>query len=371
MSHSYVKSKRFLLPTLLWLLFVVGSVTLLQTGKSKYHTLAGQLFQWDGQHYLTIARDGYEKFPCPWNDENICGNIGWFPFYPILGRMVQQVVGLLGGDTRLAMIAAGWLALWLALLVMYRLVERRFGSRSALLSLVAILLFPTSFYFLTGFPYSVYLLLSVLVMYFLDREKFLPVAILTGLLAVTYPSGVVIGLPVLYILVTRWRELTANHRLTLFLALAGIALALFLYCGYYWWRFDDFFLYQRFQAQSYYAHHLTLPLLPIANSLIEQPWQDPEFVMLLFIVVAVVVFYTRRIPVAWQLYLFGVLLFTPTFGTTTCYYRHIVVAWPLFVMIGVSIDSGRRRWLWVPYAVISVCLMVMVFLRYFKAGQLM
>ena len=196
-------------------------------------------------------------------------------------------------------------------------------------------------------------------------------AILAGLLAVTYPSGVVIGLPVLYVLVTRWRELTANHRLTLVAALVGIVLALFLYCGYYWWQFDDFFLYQRFQAQSYYAHHLTLPLLPIINSLVERPWQDPVFIILLFMVITVIVFYSRRIPVAWQLYLFGVLLFTPTFGTTTCYYRHIVVVWPLFVMIGISAESRRRRWLWIPYAVISVSLMVMVFLKYFKAGQLM
>ncbi len=54
-----------------------------------------------------------------------------------------------------------------------------------------------------------------------------------------------------------------------------------------------------------------------------------------------------------------------------CYYRHIVVAFPLFVMIGVSVNSRRRKYLLIPYALASVVLMWKVFLAYYKAGMLM
>jgi len=371
MSYSYFKSKRFLLPTLLWLAFVLFYLVLFEVGESKYYSLTRTLIQWDGQHYLSIARDGYEKFPCPWDRNYICGNVGWFPFYPLVGRLVGQFVALIGVDIRVAMIATSWLAFWLALLVMYRLIENRFGHKVALFSLLALLVFPSSFYFLTGFPYSVYLLLAVLVFYLLEKERYGTIALFSGMLAVTYPSGVVIGLPILYTLISKWKELDGKKKLLLVAALFTIALALFLYCCYYWWKFDDFFLYQRHQSQSFYSHEVSIPLVPITKSLIHWSTDDPVFIMLSFTLIVVVLFYSRKIPITWQMFMFGILLFTPTFGTTWCYYRHIVVAFPLSVMIGASVNSRRRKYLMIPYALISAALMWKFFLAYYKAGMLM
>jgi hypothetical protein len=371
MNRSLFKSKRFWLPTLLWLIFVVLYVVLFNVGEVKYYSFLRMLIQWDGQHYLSIARDGYEKFPCPWNPDNICGNIGWFPFYPMVARAVSQLVGFIGADVRVAMIAVSWLAFWMALLVMYRLAEDRFGRRSAFFALLALLLFPSSFYFLTAFPYSVYLLLAVLVFYGIEREKYAWIVLPTGLLAITYPSGVVIGLPVLFTLITKWKKIDTRGKLSLVAALCAIGLTIFLFCCYYWWKFDDFFLYQRFQAQSYYAHQPTLPLIPIIQSLTTFEWGHPVFIMLWFTLIVAVVFYSRKIPASWQIFMFGVLLFTPAFGTTMCYYRHMVVTFPLYIMIGASINSRRRKYLMIPYALVSAVLTWKVFLAYYKAGMLM
>lgn len=371
MDRSYLKSKRFLLPTLMWLAFILLYLLLFNVGESKYYSLLRTLIQWDGQHYLSIARDGYKEFPCDWNPRYICGNIGWFPFYPIVGRLINQPVGFLGADTRVAMIATSWLAFWLALLVMYRLVESKFGHKVALFSLLALLLFPSSFYFLTAFPYSVYLLLALLVFYLIEKGRYGFVPLCSGFLAVTYPSGVVIGLPILYTLISKWKELDSKKKLLLVAALFTIGLALFLYCCYYWWKFGDFFLYQRYQSQSFYGHKLSIPLVPIAKSLLYRSSDDPMFIVLLFTLIVVVLFYSRKIPVSWQLFMFGTLLFTPTFGTTWCYYRHIVVGFPLFAMIGASVNSRRRKYLMIPYALASAVLMWEFFLAYYKAGLLM
>jgi len=124
MNHPFLKSKSLWLPTLLCLAFILLYLLLFNVGEAKFYSLFGMLIQWDGQHYLSIARDGYEIFPCPWNPGYICGNIGWFPFYPLVGRLVEQLVGFFGIDIRVTMIAISWLSLWLALLVMYRLVFR-------------------------------------------------------------------------------------------------------------------------------------------------------------------------------------------------------------------------------------------------------
>jgi len=371
MYYSYLKSKRFLLPTLLWLIFVLIYIVLFSVGDSKYYTLTRTLTQWDGQHYLSIARDGYEIFPCPYNRNYICGNIGWFPLYPLAGRVIAQLTKVTGLDIQAAMLITSWLAFWLALLVMYRLIEDRLGRKAALVSLTAMLLFPSSFYFLTGFPYSIFLLLAVLVFYLLEKERYSAIALPAGFLAVTYPSGIVISLPILYILVSKWTRLDLRKKISLLGALLAIGLALFLYACYYWWKFDDFFLYQRFQAQSYYAHQVTLPLLPIIRSFLNLKWNDPVFVILLFTIILVVLLYSRKIPASWQLFMFGILLFTPSLGTTTCYYRHIVIAFPFFAMIGVSVNSRYRKFLLIPYAIVALVLSWKVFLSAYKAGMLM
>jgi len=367
MRFVNLKSKGFCLPTTLFLVFVVVQVALLQTGHRRSYTLSGNLIQWDAEHYLSIARDGYETFPCGFDPSYICGNIGWFPFYP----MVTRAVASLGLDTRTALILVSWLSLWLALLILYRLVANRFDSRVALYSLVAMLLFPGSFYFLTGFPYSLYLLLTVSIFYLLESNRLWGVIPLMACLAVTYPSGIVIGLPILFVLVSKWTKTDNRSRLALTVGLAGIGLALVAHFSYYWLEFGDFFLYMKFQAQSYYAHHVNFPLLVIARTLSTLPLRQPECIMLIFTISVVILFYRRRIPVSWQIFMFGVLLFTPTMGTTTCYYRHIVVAFPLFVMIADNINSRWRRYALGVYAVVSIYLNLSILLRDFKAGVLM
>lgn len=371
MHDSYLKSKSFLVPTALWILFLCVVLVLLGSGDTRHDYLWRTLIQWDGQHYLSIARDGYIMHPCPEEPSLICGNVGWFPLFPLVARGVGQLTRLVGMDMRWTILLTGFLCFWLALLVLYRLVEKRFGGRAATISIIALMLFPASFYYATAFPYALYLLLAVLTFRFLDTKEYLAAAVPAGLLAVTYPSGIVIGLPILWALVSDWSHRSTRERISLAAAGAAIGIALLAYGLYYWIQFDNFMLYVQFQSKPYYAHEPAFPLVPVAKSLLNLPAAHPVFIMLVFAIATTALFYTRKVPVGWQLYLFGVLLFTPTFGTTTCYYRHIVVAFPLFVMIGLAADSPRRKWLLPVYAAAGLILMWTVYLKYYKLGMLM
>ncbi len=370
MVFSGLKKKSFLLPTVFFVTFLLIYALLFSTGERKYSSLARSLIQWDGQHYLSIARDGYEAFPCPDNPNLICGNVGWFPMYPIIASVVGKIVGITGLSFSWILLLTNALAFWLALLVLFSLVRQKYNQQTAVYSIAALLLFPTAFYFLTAFPYALYLLLAVIIFQLLEQKRYLLAVIPTGMLAVTYPSGVVIGLPPLWILISKWRQHTPHQKRALFLTMAAIGITLFLYGVYNWWKFDDFLLYVHFQSKPYYAHQATFPLIPIIQALLKRSFNDPVWLMLVFCIMLVTIFYQKKLPVSWQLFLFGVLLFTPTFGTTTCYYRHIVVAFPLTVMIGLACQS-RRRWLFIVYAVASVILMWTVYLKYYKLGMLM
>ncbi|MBU8932974.1 MAG: hypothetical protein KOO62_03095 [candidate division Zixibacteria bacterium] len=381
-----MKSKTFLIPTLCWVLFVVAVVIGLGADEGKHNSLARTLIQWDGQHYFSIAHNGYEVFPCPENPSYICGNAGWFPLYPLAAAMAGKLLVPLGLEMRWVMIITSLICFWLALLVLYRLVKMKYGQRVALWSILSLLLFPTSFYYATAFPYSLYLLLVTVVFSLLEEKRYLLVAIPAGLLAITYPSGIIIALPLGRMMLREWFDnrhfpaessdrLVSQGKWTarwpaLGVATITVGLALVAYFLYNWWQFDNFWLYFDFQAKPYYSHEPIFPLVSVVQSLIDLPLNNPVFIMLVFVIATTTVFYRRIIPVSWQLYMFGVLLFTPAAGTTDCYYRHIIVVFPLFVMIALAIET-RRKWLLPLYGVTGLSLTWFVFLKAYKLGELM
>jgi len=367
MNWTWIKSKSFLAPTALVILFIVGHLIAFQSGPTKYPSVIRTMVQWDGRLYLSIARDGYQRFPCENDPTNICGNGGWFPLYPLVGGLIASV----GLDHRYTMIGLSWALLWLSLLVLYRLLRLHFSSHISLSALVVLLLYPGAFYYLTTFPYATYLCLSVLLFYLLDQGHWRWIWLPTSLLTITYPSGAVIGLPLLVYLVQHRRELSPRARWHLITALASIPIAILIYFGYYWYRFNDFWLYVRIQSQSYYAHEPAFPLVTIWRSLAELPLIHPVNFTLVFALVSSTIFYRRRLLGVWQLYALGILLFTPTMGTADCYYRHIIVAWPLMVMIAMNLEDRWRRYLLPLYVLVAVYVNFWILLPAYRAGQLM
>jgi hypothetical protein len=367
MNQSLLKRKSFLIPTLIWLGLIVIYLVALGSDYRKHDSLSRTLIQWDGRLYLSIAEEGYTKFPCPDRPQYICGNGGWFPFYPMLATGFVA----LGVPASWAMLGVSWLALWLALLVLYRLIQRRFDDRIATGSLLALLLWPGTFYFLTAFPYSVFLLLAAIVFWLLDSGRYRWLWLPAGLLTVTYPSGALIGLPIAWVLFSRWRSIPQPDRIRLIGAMVAVPVAIVIYFSYYWWRFGDFWLYVQIQSQPWYSHEPAFPLWTMVQSLIHLPTGHPVNLTVLFAALTVLVFFSRRLPVSWYLFAFGVLLFTPAMGTTDCYYRHIVVAFPMFVLLGAALRDRMRRYLLVAWAVAAVALEWFVLLPAYKAGMLM
>ncbi len=366
MNNSYLKSKTFLVPTALVVVFICVHVILLTMGNPKYYNLSRTLTQWDGQHYLSIARDGYEMFPCWFGRGYICGNVGWFPLLPMIGR----IVAVPGIAHDWALILVSWLAFLIGTLMLYRLIESKYGERTAMLSTVAMLVFPGAFYFLTAFPNALYLMLAVLIFVLIEQRRYLWLWIPAGMLAVAHPSGSVIGLPLLYLFVRDWKSNTARERLLLFAAMAAMASAIAIYFSYYAVTFGDFFLYSKFQAQSYYAHEVTFPLIPVVQLFMQPSVDYPAFAMLAFVIAVVAVFYRRTIPVSWQVFMFGLLLFSPTMGTTDSYFRYVEAAFPMFAMVGLRAQSRSGKYFYGLYVLAALILWWFVFLNAFKAGQL-
>ena len=117
--------------------------------------------RWDSEHYLSIARTGYEMFRCRDRYQSfpdvVCGNVAWFPAYP----MAIRAVSALGLSLESAAVVVSEVALLAALGVLWWLLGGRLTPASCLTLAVAAV-FPGGIYFHAIFPLAL-LALALLV----------------------------------------------------------------------------------------------------------------------------------------------------------------------------------------------------------------
>ncbi|MBD3279686.1 MAG: hypothetical protein GF390_03175 [Candidatus Pacebacteria bacterium] len=164
------------------------------------------LYSWanfDGVHYLTIAQKGYHG----------TGLIqAFFPVYPLLIKTVAQLTNLTHFSALIISgLAISNLSLWLLLILLYYLVKKHFTVKIAWLTLVMLLIFPSSFFL--GAVYNEALFLTLLIGSFLAAEKkhWWLASILAGLASATRVVGVFL-IPAL--LITLWQQQSTNTQVS-------------------------------------------------------------------------------------------------------------------------------------------------------------
>jgi Gpi18-like mannosyltransferase len=163
--------------------------------------LAAAFANWDGQWYIRIARDGY------FNDPSAQSSVAFFPALPLAGRSVALVTGL-DYDIALTLVANVSFFLALGLFGIYIRRRSESPSRLALYAPLALALFPVGFFFRMAYSESLFLLLTVLVFYGLERRwPILAVATLVGLTTATRAVGVALIPPVL---LAGWRRYASS-----------------------------------------------------------------------------------------------------------------------------------------------------------------
>ena len=144
----------------------------------------------DGVHYLRIAQDGY-----------IAANSqAFFPLYPLLIRFLNIFPKSTTLDTSIytdpsyfftGFILANILFIF-ALYFFYKLVRMDFGERIGYLSLILLLVFPTSYYFGSVYTESLFLLLAASSIFYIRKRNFILGGILAGLASGTRILGIML-----------------------------------------------------------------------------------------------------------------------------------------------------------------------------------
>jgi hypothetical protein len=189
-------------------------------------TVVATLAQYDAQHYLHIARAGYEFVRLT----------AFLPLYPL---MIHVVAALTRLSYEWSALLISWLALGGAALVIYNWAKFELRNYKVspwapwlLLGLLAV--FPTSFYFVLPYTESLFVLLSVAALWMYRRDNYWIAAICTALATATRYQGAVLCLFFLADFVLAKQK---NWRKLIPIVLGGAGLA--AYMVYLWVHFGS------------------------------------------------------------------------------------------------------------------------------------
>ena len=188
--------------------------------------ILSSLTLWDGQYYIGIADDGYHADPSYGPD------YAFYPGFPVLVRLVSL---LTFGDLALAAVLAANLAFAAALVVLYVLSLQYLSRERAILSLWFLALAPGSVALALSYTEPLFLLLSAAAFLAAERRHYVWAGVLLALLTLTRVQGILLILPLWWLIVSRqgWRPSRAWLPLCIAPALVLVWLA------WLWWLTGD------------------------------------------------------------------------------------------------------------------------------------
>lgn len=218
-----------------------------QNPHQTYEDIPGIWRRWDACFYIEIANHGYVP-----NSETA----GFFPLYPLLTALVQRALGVTTEFAGVLVSNFSFLGSTLIFYKLARLIKDEHGF--ALQSVLAMLVFPTSFFYFAIYAESVYLFFALLGVYLAMKKypTFIGSGLALGISSLARPVGWLIDLVLLGELI-RKRRFDIKSILSLGLGSALSIAGVILYVYYLYIVLGTFSAIP--EAQSHWPRHWALP----------------------------------------------------------------------------------------------------------------
>lgn len=306
----------------------------------------------DGNHYLSIARDGYYSFES-----------GFFPLYPLI---IRQVTNTTGFPYLFSALMITHFSLIMFLFILYKLLlldfEKRFISQILLWTVV----FPSSFYLLAVYNDSMFLFLTVFCFYMARKQHWRLSGIAGGLASlVRFP-----GLALFPALLVEWWQGQRKIKDLIFIFLAPLStLTYFLYLHIWegnWtlfttsmsvWRQDRFI----FPFQTVYRYlKIFATVSPTSLTYLVAA---SELVAVVF-AVAILAKGLRLTRLSYWIYALFYLLIPMSGGTFQGMPRYLIHSFPIILIF--SRLMAKNRWRYLVMGVLFT--FQLIFMAFFSRG---
>lgn len=298
-----------------------------------------KLGNWDGAHYLDIAKNGYRE----------SYQYAFFPLLPLATRLVSEITQNYFASALILSIFSSAIALN----IFYKLVRIEFNKEIAEKAVTYLVIFPTSFYLLTVYSEGLFLLFVLLSFYYFKKEKLFYSVIFASLASATRLAGLAVALALLVEILLN-RKLKGKNWLIL-LAPSGFV----SYCVYLYILVGDPFYF--LTAQTHWLRTLSVPGIAIWDNL--RIISFPGFVFryptsaidLIFTIfgIGMVLRSFRFLPPLYGIYGIISLILPLTTSTLMSMPRFLLPIFPIFILMALL----KNKYVIFAYQIISIMLL--------------
>lgn len=341
----------------IWLISLIAILFLLFLIFPKSEYASANFFEnftnWDGRYYISIAKYGYVD-PT---------HYAFFPGYPL----VIRVLSLITGNFALSAVLISMTSTLLACFIFYKLIKLDFKEKIARNSIFALLIFPTSFYFLMTYSEGLFLLLSLLTFYYFRKENFFLATFFGFFSCLTRFVGLVLIVSILIQIIIN----QGFNRKNWIILLAP--LGFFIFCLYLYTQTQNLFYF--IKAQSEWNRVFGFPWGGIWQAIINIT--QPEFIQkypyvvfdLMFTVfgLGMAIRSFRFLPPLYSFYILGSVLLPLITSILSSMSRFLLPVFPIFIMIAL-IKNNAFKLIYLTISLLLLFLFALLFLNWYWIG---
>lgn len=191
-KHSPSKIFSFMASSyIIWFVFLIFSIFLGQylfrlqdnflLGGKTNHLVNPLFWSWgnfDGEHYLAIARSGYKPL-----------THFYFPVYPLLIKTLANLFTDSSLNYYLSSLLISHISFFSSLVLLIKLLKIDYKSSFIKQTILLLLTYPFSFFFVSSYTESLFLFLCLLGFYFARKNNFLVASVVAGILSAVRITG--------------------------------------------------------------------------------------------------------------------------------------------------------------------------------------
>lgn len=292
------------------------------------------LANFDGVHYLTIAREGYHEF-----------QHAFFPLFPLLIRFFQSFIFDRYVTSAIVLVNVFYILL---MFLFWKIVRIDYKTNTAFWALSFFVTFPTFFFITALYTEGLFLLLVFASIYFTRRGNFWVASVCAGLASATRLVGVFL-LPVIVLefFLTHKKKGFSKYSIFQVLLIGIISLSGFFAYSYYLWKnYADPLLFMHVQpafgAGRSGGEIILLPqvlyrygriFLTVSPTTLTFWVSVIEMLLFLWVTTLLAIAYKKGVRKSY-LFFAGAALFLPTLsGTLSSIPRYALVCFPAFIAL--------------------------------------
>jgi len=296
--------------------------------------------RWDSGVYKAIATSAYSR--------TADMKMDWWAFlshFPPLYPAIISVITFLGISIPASGILVSFFSAIIVSIMLYKLALVEFNNqRSAMLTVWFFNFFPTSYFSISLYSESLFILLAVSSFYHLRKENFLYAGLLSGGAILTRSVGIVfIPIYFLYVLYDYFKNRKINFNSLYLCVLPMFAVLIYMRINKVY--YDDYFYFLNETLSFNTTKHLIFPFKESYSDLLAlfqgAHLSDPNFMMTrgwnaVFVLLAMVVTILGIKRVKWEYTIFSmssILLFSSlSWGISNA--RYVFSVFPIFMILG-------------------------------------